>query len=183
MMRFVRDWGLWIAAMLAVAVLVHVGSVYAVPTVIMHRTLAAMTRNAGYNTLHFGSRPTAESRGIVRPSPDLLYSVCPYDLAQANGALRVRATVPRGAYWSVSAFDMQTNNFYVRNDRQTPSGTVDFLIIAPHAYIQNNRLPVVVSPTNRGLVLFRTLINDEARLAEIDNARRRASCAPYTPTD
>lgn len=183
MIRVLRDWGVWVAATLVVAALVHIGSVYAVPAFIMHRTLAAMTRNAPFNALRFGSQPTAESRGIVRPSPDLLYSVCPYDLAQANGALRVRAIVPRGTYWSVSAFDMQTDNYYVRNDRQTPSGTIDFLIIAPHAYIQNNRLPVVVSPTNRGLVLFRTLINDEARLADIDNARRRASCAPYAPAD
>ncbi len=183
MIRVLRDWGAWIAATLVVAALMHIGSVYAVPPFIMHRVLAAMTSTAPFNTLRFGGQPTAQSRGIVRPSPDLLYSVCPYDLAQANGALRVRAIVPRGTYWSVSAFDMQTDNYYVRNDRQTPSGTIDFLIIAPHAYIQNNRLPVVVSPTNRGLVLFRTLINDEARLADIDNARRRASCAPYAPSE
>jgi uncharacterized membrane protein len=183
MMRFAREWGVWILATFVVAAIVHVGSVYAVPSLIMHRALAMMTRNADFNTLRFSARPTSESRAIVRPSPDLLYSACPYDLAKANGALRVQATVPPGTYWSVSAFDAQTNNFYVRNDRQTPSGAVDFLIIAPGAYIQNNRLPVVVSPSNRGLVLFRTLINDEARLADIDNARRRASCAPYAPAD
>ncbi len=163
MMRAAREWGAWIAATLAVTAIVHMASVTALPSLIMHRTLSAMTRNGRYNRVQYMSRATAQSRTVVRPSPDLLYSGCPYDLAIAHGALHVRADVPPGTYWSVSAFDAQTNNYFVRNDRQTPSGAVDFLIIAPGASVQRNRLPVIVSPTNRGLVLFRTLINDETR--------------------
>jgi uncharacterized membrane protein len=174
-MRFLA----WATATLVIAAIVHVASVYALPHLIMNRTLAAVTRQRGYNVLLYGKRPTAESRGVVRPSPDLLYSTCPYDLDAAHGALRVTATVPHGTYWSVSVFDADTNNFYVVNDRQA-GGHVDFLIVAKNAAPATTIMPrEVISPTNRGLVLFRTLINDESRLADIDAARRKASCVPY----
>ncbi len=81
-------------------------------------------------------------------------------------------------YWSVSLFDAETNNFYVLNDRQAKTGAVDFTIVPP----DQDKQPlgtVVRSPTRRGLVLFRTLIDDEKRVAEIDKARRHASCAAY----
>ena len=39
------------------------------------------------------------------------------------------------------------------------------------------RLPIVAAPANRGIVLLRTLINDEARIAELNAARRHIRCA------
>lgn len=174
-MRFLA----WTVATLVIAAIVHIGTVIALPHLIMNRTLATVTRARGYNVLLHGKRPTAESRGVVRPSPDLLYSTCPYDLVAAHGAIRVTATVPQGTYWSVSLFDDNTNNYYVINDRHA-GGKVDFLIVAHDFAPATTIVPrEVVSPSNRGLVLFRTLINDESRLADIDAARRKASCVPY----
>jgi uncharacterized membrane protein len=40
-------------------------------------------------------------------------------------------------------------------------------------------LPVVVTPTSRGIVLFRTLVNDEGHVAGIDAARHNAACEPF----
>jgi uncharacterized membrane protein len=40
-------------------------------------------------------------------------------------------------------------------------------------------LPVVAAPTNRGIVLFRTLVHDESHIAEIDAARHYAAYEPY----
>jgi uncharacterized membrane protein len=42
---------------------------------------------------------------------------------------------------------------------------------------------VVSAPTSRGIVLFRTLINDDARLAEIDQQRREAGCTVILPNE
>lgn len=174
-----RNW-IWIVATILIAVAVHAATVVTLPRLIMLRTMAGMSRNAGVNTMFHGPRPTSRSRGVVRPSPDLLYSSCVYDLAAAHGAVRVHAAGMPSTYWSVSAFDADTNNFYVINDRQAKSGGVDFLIIARRAFVDGTRLPVVVAPTNRGIVLFRTLINDETRVAEIDAARHHARCEPYS---
>jgi len=179
MSALARNWK-WLAATLAVALLVHVASVVLLPRLIMMRATAAMSRVAGVNAMGHGQRPTSRSRGVVRPSPDLLYSSCVYDLAAAGGALRVHAYDMPATYWSVSAFDMNTNNFYVLNDRQAKNGAVDFLLIAPGTFVDRTSLPVVIAPTRRGIVLFRTLINDETKFAEIDRARRNAACEPFS---
>jgi uncharacterized membrane protein len=171
-------WWKWIAATLAVAVVAHVASVMFLPRAIMLRTMAGITRAAhGPNHLVFGNRPTAANRGVVRPSPDLLYSSCVFDLERAGGAVRVRARGMPRTYWSVSAFDADTNNFFVVNDRKA-GDHVDVLIVAP-GYGGSSTLPKVESPTRRGIVLFRTLIDDDKRLKEIDAARRHASCDAY----
>jgi uncharacterized membrane protein len=161
----------WIVATLAVAAVVHYFTLVRTPGFIMNRV---MMRMGEVNHIHHQGRVTAASRGVVRPSPDLLYSVCPFDLSQ--GALHVTAKVPQGTYWSVSIFDSQTNNFYVMNDRQV-KGAVDLVVMTG---LTDVRIPgdatKIISPTAKGLVLFRTLINDEKNFAAIDRLRRTANC-------
>ncbi|MGH6871071.1 MAG: DUF1254 domain-containing protein [Rhizomicrobium sp.] len=162
----------WLLATLVVAAAVHVASVWYLPHLVMTR---AMARMGAVNAIHHGARATAAIHGVVRPSPDLLYSVCPFDVSERP--LHVIAPVPAGTYWSVSVFDDATNNIFVRNDSQT-KGTVDFFIAGPH----QDKEPageVVHAPGVRGLVVFRTLVNDEHRFAELDAARRKAACVPY----
>ncbi len=178
MSAIARNWR-WFVAALAVAGIVHAASLYLLPRLIMARTMAGIERGRGVNQMRHGRRPSADSRGVVRPSPDLFYSSCVFDLDQAGGAVRVRARGMPRTYWSVSAFASNSDNFFVTNDRKQGSDSVDFLIIARGAFVDGTHLPVVVAPTNRGIVLFRTLINDETHVAEIDAARRNASCAPY----
>jgi uncharacterized membrane protein len=76
-------------------------------------------------------------------------------------------------------FDADTNNFYALNDRQAKTGATDFLLVAQGASTAATAMPVITAPTSRGIVLFRTLVDDERRLAELDAARRRADCTPY----
>jgi uncharacterized membrane protein len=174
-----RNWK-WIAATLLVAAVVHGATVLLLPRLIMLRTVAGISKQASANTILHAPRPTSRSRGVVRPSPDLLYSICVYDLNAAGGAVRVSTHDMPETYWSVSLFDANTNNFYAVNDRQTKAGAADFLLTLPGAAVESAGLPVVVPPTGRGIVLFRTLINDESRMAEIDAARHSAACIPYT---
>ena len=60
---------------------------------------------------------------------------------------------------------------------------MDFVLIAGSADRRAlpKGVPVVVSPSRRGLILFRTLINDEARFGEIDRVRRQAKCGTLPP--
>jgi len=167
----VRGWIGWTAATLVVALAVHFASMWYLPRLVMSRALAQM---GAVNTIHHGKRADASAHGVVRPSPDLLYSVCPFDLSRA--ALRVTAPVPPGTYWSVSMFDDATNNFFVLNDAHA-NGAVD-LIVVPADWEKPMPYRLVRSPSVRGLVVFRTLINDERNLAAIDAARRKAKCAP-----
>jgi uncharacterized membrane protein len=165
-----RNW-MWIAATLLVALVVHAASVLFLPHIIMLRTMAAISKSANINTILHAPRPTSRSRGVVRPSPDLLYSICAYDLTAAHGVVQVHTRDMPETYWSVSMFDANTNNFYALNDQQARTGAANFLLVAPGTSLVDGRLPVVAAPTNRGIVLFRTLVNDDARMTEIDAGR------------
>ena len=173
-----RNWR-WIAATLLVAVIVHGASVLLLPRLIMIRTMAGIAKQADINTILHAPRATAEARGVVRPSPDLLYSICVYDLAAAHGAVRVRTHDMPSSYWSVSVFDGNTNNFHIMNDSQATAGAADFLLVAPGASLAPGALPRVEAPTSRGIVLFRTLVSSETDIAGIDAARRFATCEAY----
>jgi uncharacterized membrane protein len=159
---------------LVIAVLAHLASVYLLPRAIMARVTHRVAEQ-GMNKIIFGKRPDEHARAVVRPSPDLLYSTCAYDLSA--GPLHVTSPVPKDTYWSVSLFDDATNNFYVQNDRQA-KGTVDFVIVRA-GEPKPAGVTAVESPTPTGLVLFRTLINDEKKLPQIDAFRRGAKCETW----
>ena len=170
----------WIAATLLVAAVVHGASMFLLPRLIMLRTMAGIAKQtAGINTILHSPRADWHSRGVVRPSPDLLYSICVYDLDAAGGAVRVSTHDMPKTYWSVSVFDADTNNFYALNDRQASTGAADFVLTAPGKSTGAGRLPVIATPTGRGIVLFRTLVNDEADIVGIDAARHNTACQPY----
>jgi uncharacterized membrane protein len=173
-----RNWK-WIAGALLIAAIVHVTSLLLLPRLIMLRTMSVMARSASANTILHPPRPSARSRTVVRPSPDLLYSICVYDLRAADGAVRVSIHDMPDTYWSVSVFDADTNNFYALNDRQAKTGAADFLLADSARPANDERLPVVAAPTSRGIVLFRILVSDDARMTELDAARRHAHCARY----
>lgn len=173
-----RNWK-WIAGALVIAAIVHAASLLLLPRIVMIRAMATLTRSTTSNTMIHQPRATWRSRSVVRPSPDLLYSICVYDLDAANGALRVSTHDMPNTYWSVSLFDANTNNFYALNDRQAQTGSADFLLIARGATVPDARLPVVAAPTSRGIILFRTLVGDERSIADIDAKRHHADCVSY----
>ncbi|MGA7713207.1 MAG: DUF1254 domain-containing protein [Rhizomicrobium sp.] len=197
MKTFLARNGIYFAAAIVVALFVHAATVFMLPHFIMAQTMRKIVRDGVYNVVRHVARADEHSRVVVRPSPDLLYSICPFDLSK--GDLRVQAEVPPGTYWSVSVFDADTNNIFVENDRQAKDaeinyrnlgkafqrqpeyeGKVEFVIF--RAGLASDQLEPphwIPSPTAKGLVLFRTLINDESRFAEIDAARRKATCEVY----
>lgn len=170
----------WALAALAGAVVVHVVTVWAVPRAIMAATMFGMARRAGSNVAIFAPRADETSRAVVRPSPDLLYSICAFDLS--DGPVRITADVPRDTYWSVSMFAANTDNFFVLNDRQAASGHVDLVLAAVGTTVDVPPGALRVdAPSTRGLVLSRTLVADEARLEEFDASRRRFTCGASAP--
>jgi uncharacterized membrane protein len=165
----------WVAAALIVAMLVHLASLYAIPHLVMAR---ALTKLGTANAMHIGHRPDATSRAVVRPSPDLLYAACPYDLS--NGPLRVTAQIPHGTYWSISAFDSATNNFFVHNDSQTLGDSLEVLLMRrgqawpPLGNALERAL--LISPTTKGLILIRTLIDNDKNVAALQAALHKSTC-------
>ena len=170
-----RGWTVWLAATLLIATGVHLGTIYALPRVVMARAWARM---GPPNTMHFGTRPDAASRRVVRPNPDLLSSACPFDLSQ--GPLRLTARVPHSTYWSVAGFDAAANNFFVRDDAQIAGNSIEIIALRHGMKLpRSDGSPVqviVFPPTVRGVFLLRLLIDDAKRLPEQQAIQHQASC-------
>jgi len=172
-----KRWLFRILATLALAAVFHVLTVLVFPSAIM---VAVAWKNKGLggslNVLYHGPRVTADSRTVVRPSPDLLYSACAYDVSKAP--LRISALVP-DTYWSLSFFASNTDNFFVINDREVKANPVNILLVGPGTSYKNpGSALVVTSPSNRGVAVIRILIADEDRIEELTKMQRQASCSP-----
>ncbi|MBP6012382.1 MAG: DUF1254 domain-containing protein [Alphaproteobacteria bacterium] len=168
-------WLKWGAFTLVLAAAVHWSVVAYAPTLIMWRAMA-VAGGKDSNTVRHGDRATAAARAIVKPSPDLLYSTCVFDVSRKP--LRVTTAAPQGTYWSVAFYAANTDNFFVLNDKQANSQPAKIVLIGQGQTIppQPEGTIVVSAPTTRGIVLFRTLINDDVREPELDRERRAAKC-------
>jgi uncharacterized membrane protein len=162
----------WLAVMAVVGGITHLAVIFAAPYVLM---AGAMHKLGGggraVNQFVFAPRTTEASRAIVRPSPDLAYGVCVYDLSK--GPLRVHAA-PWGDYMSISVFQANSDNIFVLNDRQAPTG-VDFVLAT-----KDQQTPagakVVISSSAKGVILDRRLAPTQDRFIQADAARRGDVC-------
>ena len=149
-----------------------------VPERIMGVAEERISARGGINFMNHGDRPTAENRAIVRPSPDLIYSSCVFDLSE--GPVRFQGVVP-DTYWSLSFYAHNSDNFFVRNDRDVTSDTYDYVLVAkgqeaPQGFPESN---IVTSPTQTGIALVRIFVEDEATYEAVRGLQQKASCAVF----
>ena len=173
-----KTWLRWIVLTLALAVIFHFLTVTLFPRVIMALATQRIQNRSGseVNTLLHSPRVTVDSRHVVKPSPDLLYSLCVYDVAEK--ALRISVPVP-DTYWSISFYQTNTDNFYVLNDRQAKSNPVEIVLVGPDMTVPPvENAQVVVAPTNKGVFLLRSLIKDEDKLGDFIKIQKLAKCRP-----
>lgn len=188
-MNATQRWALRFGAVIALAAGVHLLAVWALPRLIMHKVLSTTPAELGARsdaqaaaTVHFPPMTDATQRRIVLPSPDLLYAVCRFDLAQAP--LRIRADPKLPGYWSVALYAANSDNFFVVNDRQLAGAPLDLIVVGEGA--SSAPLPPgarrVVAPSTRGLVLMRVLVADyTVERATVESARRTLRCDPLAP--
>ena len=186
MSRLSNTQRLWLyraAALLLTAALVPLAAVWAAPRLVMQFLLngPAATALQWHNRAAFPPPVTAQSRSVVLPSPDLLYSVCAYDVAK--GPVRVQAQPTLSSYWSIALYGDNSDNFFVLNDRQAGSKPVDLWLVSAGGNLSASAVPagaqVVVTPSSQGFLLMRVLTgNYEAEKAVLEPARRTLSCSP-----
>lgn len=167
----------WLAGTAVVALLVHAAAVWGYPRLAMHKAWESIAAAADVHGLLHAPRPDAGSRTVVRPSPDIVYSVCLYDLDRGQWSLRLR---PPGSYVSVSLYAMNTDNFFTVNDSQIQGDQLDLRIVsgAVDDTPAKGRPVVVKAPGRRGIALVRFFAGRGGQAAAIDAARRTLACAP-----
>jgi len=160
-----------IAVALVTAMAVNLFRVSRIPRNIMKRTVKLYPVNQWV----FARPPTARDRVIVRPSPDLHYSILRYDINRRP--LRLTAVIPPGQYWSVSGYAMNTDNFFVINDLQAKSNPIQVVLVPKGAkYINaSGKAHLVTAPTREGIVLVRTVIPSKADLPRLREIQKQST--------
>lgn len=150
------------------------------PERIMERTMDTIARAGERERWRHQGPVTGQSRAVVRPSPDLLYSACVFDLS--DGPVAITATPsPIDGYWSLSLFDARTDNFFTRNDLDAAAGPIRIVLAAADAETSRCEGEIVRSPTDRGIAVIRRLAPTQSDKAAIMAAREQDACRPLTP--
>lgn len=169
---------LFVVATALLAAVVHVATVWALPRFIMSKAMEKIGGHAGVNEIVNEAPPTDKSRAVVRPSPDLAYSICVLDLSKTAVRIKVPLTAP---YTSVALYGSNTDNYFVRNDSQAGGKDVDVVVVGPG--VAKPAVPagvdVIEAPSARGIMLVRRVVEDPAALPAIDAVRQKSTCAPY----
>ncbi len=158
---------------LAAAALAYQATLVATPFALMRAAAAKVGTGLPVNEFRFGPMTTAENQTIVRPSPDLSYSLCVFDTSK--GPVLVRTEPVPNHYWSVSIFDARTDVAAVRSDRDT-GGKAALLAIVYAGQIAPAGYEAVPVGYDKGVVLIRILLADKAEFAAIDALRRKSFC-------
>lgn len=171
----------WVATAAVLAVIFHVAIVWAIPRVIMSAAMTKIGGTGALNTFTHAPRPTDASRAVVRPSPDLAYSICILDLSDGPVRIEVPASDP---YTSLALYSSITDNYHVRNNRQdgglAEGETIRILVAAPGDMPADlpEGVEAVTAPTAKGLALVRRVIENDAAMPRLDALRADSVCAP-----
>lgn len=87
------------------------------PKVMMHAAMDKIGAGGPANQFVFGPMATADRQPIVRPSPNLSYSSCVFDVEKGPVLIDIEPVPDH--YWSVGIFDANTDVAAVRSDRDT----------------------------------------------------------------
>jgi uncharacterized membrane protein len=143
------------------------------PDALMRLAVRRVSEAGGPNRFAHGPLATSASRAIVRPSPDLAYSSCPFDLSK--GPLLIDAVPVAAPYWSLSIFDSHTNAVFVRNGMKAKYQPFRVAVARAGQAVPAGYEAVHVDG-DHGIALVRILIDSRARFPAIDRERRATTC-------
>ena len=146
----------WLAAVAILAFILQFLIAWAMPSIVMAVLWYKGAADAGLNTMKTRPVPNADTRFVVRPSPDLAYSVCFFDLS--GGALDFSSEVPE-PYWSLQFYGENTDNFAGFSNRGDKPVEGDrrfrMTLIGPGQDSGDYSGRVVQAPSERGVALIR----------------------------
>jgi uncharacterized membrane protein len=168
-----RRWLFPIVAGGLIALGAYQATLLATPYALMQAAMKKIGDRGPENQFAFSPMTTAENQTIVRPSPDLAYAACAFDVSK--GPVLVDVQPVPDHYWSVSIFDARTDVAAVRSDRDTKGAPARLALIK-----QGQTAPAGYDPVrvgyDRGLVLIRILVAPASTFPTIDAIRRKSTC-------
>jgi uncharacterized membrane protein len=158
----------WLVAICLLAWIGQYGLAVIVPNLIMQVLYHSVVDQDDENSFRLIPLPDETARDVVRPSPDLFYGICAYNVE--DGPVLIEALVP-AKYWSMQFYQMNTDNFSGLTNQRNESYRVN--TVAKITLISANDDPdkyqgeVIKSPTEKGVMLIRvSAIGDQAQQME-----------------
>lgn len=157
----------WLAPLAGLAIAALIGFwlvLNAIPGFIMDRAMARIASDGARVNSVVHVAPTSEdSRRVVRPSPDILYSICLFDVSERPLRISIPAA-EEGLIASISFFDANTNNF---------------MTLRPINEARNVRLgDEIDAPTDEGVVLYRRILTGGVSMEDAETQRQAFACQP-----
>lgn len=151
--------GIFALVLVVIAVSFYYLTIWATPYYVQNKFAE---KSLGYvNKPRFGEQPNPEnSRVIPLPNPDFLYSTINYDLK--DSVLKISGVVPDSTYWSISAYQENTTNYFVENEEKVKAKFEYYLAPEGSTSEALKNIPkekIIYSPTTKGLILFRYLVS------------------------
>jgi len=160
--------------LIALGFLLHVAFIYYAPYLKMMWIAKNSETENTVNVAFYKDIPNANSRSVIRPSPDLMYSGCGYDVTY--NPLVIKTDIPN-TYWSVSFFSDNSDNFTTINNDKKSEGNITIYLFGPDSKpSQIKDGYVVVSPSNRGLMLIRQFIGNRSNLDILYETQASLEC-------
>jgi len=172
-----RRWAVPLLLGLILAVVGYTVMMVEFPRLLMGFATQRISKAGGYNTMFASPMATDKARAIVRPSPDLAYSSCPFDVS--NGPVLVDVAPVSAPYWSLSVFDARTDVAYVRNNIDANGQPIRIAIALAGQPVPDGMQAVRVKDAT-GIALVRILVQNRAQFPAIDAARKKSSCKPLS---
>jgi uncharacterized membrane protein len=167
----------WLLLTLIMAIGLHIAIVWYAPSIAtriaINMTASALAKSTStpfrWNALFHGSLLEATGLGSSGlGSPDIIYSFAAYDVSQKS--IHIHCVIPTDiTYWSVSFYDMNSQNFFVENNLTSKSSELDLVLEAQR---DESKLlikgTVIASPTKRGMICIRAIISDRNNKDELE---------------
>lgn len=168
------NWLIYLLIIVLGAVAAHVLFVRAFPRLVM--LIVGRVFKGPVNEMIHMPPTTADSRAVVRPSPDLLYSAIIYDVSRKP--LLIEAAIPE-TYWSISFFANNTDNYFVENDHDIGAPTGRFILVGKgQRPPDDSTARIVEAQSDKGAILLRSLVRDAARIDDLIAVQKQANCRP-----
>lgn len=120
-----RRWAGPVALALVLAIVTYFVTLSRTPQTLMAAAVSRLGKG-GMNGFTHAPLATSKARAIVRPSPDLAYSSCPFDLSK--GPLMVTVAPVPANYWSLSVFQANTDVAFIRNNVENGGKPISIVV-------------------------------------------------------
>ncbi|MDD5398491.1 MAG: DUF1254 domain-containing protein [Dehalococcoidia bacterium] len=164
-MKKLMPWIGWtLLAIIVVAAIVNLIVAVNIPTAIMEATINKKF-NYPSNQWIFEAPVTDNSTDVVRPAPDDIYSICVYDVSQHP----LRVTSMTTEYWTISAFAMNTDNFFNLTSSQAKTNPVEIILVSRDMTYEDptGRAQVVTAQSDKGILMITMVIPNQDALPGI----------------